>query len=586
MIYVSLYGIQDAEEITKAIYAAMHPILGGKIGELGKVVFKGLLKSTLKIDLHHLENGKADLSAVLGIPDNTGNKDRIFRNRILVFDDVERAKMPVSDILALVQPLVESHEDRVILVANEKDIAADDEKEKDFYKRIKEKTVYLTLYVNPHIKNAWENALEHKTQNTFKRFLCDQEHEFVRFIEKTNTENLRIRDFFMIFGEEIFLYITKKYNAQDKNRNIMNILYTVYGVLIEKNIYKRNYTEVYELLDFQFKSQLVTTNRNTESYTKNKTAFPIISQKPYFKVFKKYKNIIQTIYTMIETGHLNEEYKKEILESVREANIPSWKKILLFPYEKTTNEHYDKIIKSFEEDFANKKPHDDNELLHICDVYLMLNKLGVRNFTRDDPIKILKAYIEEYYKTCTFVENNELDKDERDIQEMELYYYGSMYNNFNDDFLEIINYFNKIRTNYMNENILHYFIKQDKVIELIRLFSSGSEKYIHKNPILHLSNPADFLKSLDQRKGTIQQKILLCLSLRLQKVKQPSSTLAPEKTWFEELTTCLKKETSNSTNHPLRKEMFHLHIKILEEPGFLLSGKKANFPLEGWENDD
>lgn len=138
----------------------------------------------------------------------------------------------------------------------------------------------------------------------------------------------------MIFGEEIFLYITKKYNAQDKNRNIMNILYTVYGVLIEKNIYKRNYTEVYELLDFQFKSQLVTTNRNTESYTKNKTAFPIISQKPYFKVFKKYKNIIQTIYTMIETGHLNEEYKKEILESVREVNIPSWKKILLFPYEK------------------------------------------------------------------------------------------------------------------------------------------------------------------------------------------------------------------------------------------------------------
>ncbi|MCX5620004.1 P-loop NTPase fold protein [Bombella pollinis] len=540
MIYVSLYGMQNAEEITQAIYVAMHPILGGKIGELGKTVFKGLLKSTLKIDLYHLDDNKTDLSVILGMSGETKNKDKIFKKRILVLDDVERAKMPVSDILALVQPLVESHENRVILVANEKEIAIDDNEERKRYERTKEKTVYLTLQVQPDIESTWKDVIESEDKDDFKKFLLKNKETFIKKIKNQYTDNLRILNFFITFGDELFQSITEKYKCEEYNESILSIL---------SILYFRITCHIHRSSNHQ--------DTNIEKENQESTGHYV----------NPYQPLYNSIDDLIKTGFFNKTNINEyICTFFNEKETPSWKKILFYLHKKTTSEYYEDIVNSFEQDFKNKTPSNDGEVLHVCDIYIMLNRIGVSGFTQKNYIDLLKEYVNKYFKSRTFNENN-LAFLEKDYNSPSLNNALAFSERETPSFKEIFAFFQKVGTESMMESInlkIKEAEKLDKITDLIETILSKNKNNIFDTLILLTIKPNVFLRNLTSFSGEKQIDFLRTLADHSALMAEnPSNLLASKNGWFNEVIKCLKQEIEDESTHPLRKELLCLQIKLL-----------------------
>lgn len=555
MIYVSLYGIQDAEEITKAIYTAMHPVLGGKVGELGKVIFKGLLKSTLKIDLHHLENEKADLSAVLGIPDNIGNKDRIFRNRILVFDDVERAKMPVSDILALVQPLVESHEDRIILIANEKEIAADNAVERDRYERIREKTVYLSLHITPDIEKTFTKFITENKNSILVSFIMKNEEYINNFINESSCNNLRIVDFFMTFGEYILEYTSKEIKNKIYNKNILNILLILYGVIVESSINKNTYDDLHHIMMFDFNEKLARKILSDEYYNKIKEKHSQIKLKPYFSIMKNQQNTVCIMYHFIKNGMLSSDeltYLSNIISN--EIYTPAYMKIN--SYHQYDKNEYKKLLEEFLEEFREGNIQDDYELIKMCDVYLMLARLGVPPFN-EDTINILEKHIKKYFRKRLFNHKKDIE-DHADKIFLNEHSHSLMYiEKSSEPFKKVLLLFSKEKNKFIKmnvENYVKYKIENGNILEIIDRIRYNNYNFLTENPFLDKTNPSSFLECLNNIVGYNRDMAFSTLNHRFKQSQNTSNPLHPEKQWFEQLHQELTELINDKDTHPLHRE--------------------------------
>jgi hypothetical protein len=156
-VVVSLYGLNDTKEISKAIYfetrakiacAKNEKVQAGKI--FGKTIIKGAL-SVAGIDLSLNED---DLEKLYSSIDLT--------NQLIILEDLERSGISIKQVLGFVNNLVEQDGAKVLLVANEKEIkdfkqiTTKDNKgeektkwvyteETEEYLKIKEKTVSDTI---------------------------------------------------------------------------------------------------------------------------------------------------------------------------------------------------------------------------------------------------------------------------------------------------------------------------------------------------------------------------------------------------------------------------------------------------------
>lgn len=171
-VVVSLYGLNDIKEISKAIYFELRV---KKIGsknekfEAGKIVAKTLLKnglSTVGIDLSVREEDLEKLYTSIDLSD-----------KLIILEDLERSGISIKQVLGYVNNLVEQDGAKVLLVANENEVKDFEEKitkdkegkdttkwvytaETEEYLKIKEKTVSDTIHYLCDFDAAIENILK------------------------------------------------------------------------------------------------------------------------------------------------------------------------------------------------------------------------------------------------------------------------------------------------------------------------------------------------------------------------------------------------------------------------------------------
>lgn len=158
-IYVSLYGVRSTADIEDRVFAAAHPalsswpvaLMSSAAARTGNALSRGKLFSG--------EDGPRLKRALLQLNDAA-----------LVFDDLERAGMPINDVLGFINGFVEHRKVKCVLLASEDDIPSADD-----YRRRKEKLVGTTLRIsstpegvlrsfaaalnNPEARHAVENTL-------------------------------------------------------------------------------------------------------------------------------------------------------------------------------------------------------------------------------------------------------------------------------------------------------------------------------------------------------------------------------------------------------------------------------------------
>lgn len=221
-VYISLFGVESVSEIDKKIAlevcdylkfadtstAKVIKGLGGELiaaldpsGILGKI-FEGM--DEIKIHYKKLAN---------------------LKNKVICFDDLERAKIDIEEILGYINQLVEHENIKTIIIANEAEIESLSKKNielkvacaihsnpeermavDNIYKRaneifdrgtrynlIKEKVVGRTLFFEPKLEETCKNIIEESFEGTLKEFFLNNIAFICRVLAKTkNQNNLRV----------------------------------------------------------------------------------------------------------------------------------------------------------------------------------------------------------------------------------------------------------------------------------------------------------------------------------------------------------------------------------------------------------
>lgn len=193
-IIVSLYGLSDLKDISKAIYLEEKAKkLRAKINEskvlgkaetqasanlVGKTIVKGVT-SFFNIDL---SSNEEDLQRLYESIDLCG--------KLVILEDLERTNIPIKDVLGYVNNLVEQDGVKVLLVANEGEILKSEEyevtnakgeiekkwrwtSETEEYLKIKEKTVSDTIIYVCNFGETIDNILKQFADETIEGLLRD-----------------------------------------------------------------------------------------------------------------------------------------------------------------------------------------------------------------------------------------------------------------------------------------------------------------------------------------------------------------------------------------------------------------------------
>lgn len=170
-IYMSLYGINSLEEISKKIFIEANPTINKTLKKISDTREGNVIPEYVKTGI--------DMACFFG--NSNFNTDRIdysksfsVDDKILCFDDLERANVDVIDILGYINNFVEHDGIKTILICNEKELAL-----KFKNKNIELKTMIATYILdkknlliddrNSNLNIPLSNVIEKQISDIFKK---------------------------------------------------------------------------------------------------------------------------------------------------------------------------------------------------------------------------------------------------------------------------------------------------------------------------------------------------------------------------------------------------------------------------------
>ncbi len=194
-IYVTLNGINDIAEIKNKIFIELgsdnvlkkaSPIVN--LAALGSEI---IIKGTGKV----IKNGYAELL----------NKMVEIKNIVIFFDDLERCKIEITEILGFINDLVENYDAKVIIIADE------DKINKNFaFKNIEQKYLVALKLLESKSK---ENMDYKEQMKLTKEEIFDDDEKYKSIKEKTIFKTLRVKN-------DIKSIITDFSNKMIENRDL------------------------------------------------------------------------------------------------------------------------------------------------------------------------------------------------------------------------------------------------------------------------------------------------------------------------------------------------------------------------------
>ena len=355
-IYVSSYGVKSTNELDSKIYE--------------KIILE-FLPEKFKSKYQDIERGLGSLYEIIkefkklpNIPKNSIRnlieilQKRNSKNYILIFDDIERCEMPITELLGYINEFVEHKSMKTIIIANEKEIlkkkmysnnelkylvaenkmldipieknriddifyknnklGKDEDKkinieeldkmvEKIFgedllYSQIKEKLIGITIFYVPDLKSVLETIIDEEISNQkVKECIKTYDNKLINIMQNKNHINIRTLKIALKIIEKIFNVMFEMDLSMYEERIVNNcrtdiLTYTMFECIEYKegNSKESNKTEIFTISE-------------ENNYMDVKNGFSFIDdiiKKSYINC-KKVKEVI-TLYMKTKTEDVND----------------------------------------------------------------------------------------------------------------------------------------------------------------------------------------------------------------------------------------------------------------------------------------
>ncbi len=191
---VSLYGVSSTNDIETKFFQQLCPRLSSKKMVFAGQVAKGFLKGALKIDLDG--DGTSDGTVRSNLPDI--DLQKYFtetKNCILVFDDLERCVIDLSEVLGYINYFVEKDGYKVLLLADEDKLIGTSNSQsstsQDSYQFIKEKLIGKTVEVKADVSRVYQNLIQSIVPDFIKGLFEAHKLDVIKVFEQSGYQNLR-----------------------------------------------------------------------------------------------------------------------------------------------------------------------------------------------------------------------------------------------------------------------------------------------------------------------------------------------------------------------------------------------------------
>jgi len=390
-IYISLYGVTSYDEIETNFLKAIHPRLyNDKTIFAGKIV-KGLLKGTLKLDLD--DDGKADGSASVQIPNFKPEDLLNTKDRILIFDDLERCSINIVDLLGYINYFVEHQSHKVILIANEEELEKTEK-----YKEIKEKLIGKTFEFKTDVNQAYNSFVnELEDEEILKKY----KYKITEVFEQSQCNNLRLLRQGLFDFKRIYELSLKEY--ENKKEFIKDFIIFYFIFIFE--IRSGTSISIKSLIENSEKywNKITSTQVNKLLGVDKEENEEVIID----KVYEKYQvNIndgivfdLLTWQELIEDSYINiEQLKDKILKSKYfiNENTESWKR--LYHYITLTDLSFDEVFNDVLTNLIEFKYQDLLQVMLISSTILDIKRQNLTKKSLDELYDILKKQIDYIFE--------------------------------------------------------------------------------------------------------------------------------------------------------------------------------------------
>ena len=423
-IYMSLYGISNLEEISKKIFIETTQLMD-------KNLKKFMDASGVKNIPEYAKTG-LDMANFFGV---TQNGDRIdygqffsTDDKVLCFDDLERANVDVIDILGYINNFVEHDHIKTIIICNEKELSTklknsnlemktfiatyllDKENKLNIktdkpmverirdtieyvfdkandYERIKEKLIGETFEYVPEFNYIINGILmRYENYPDLIRFLRENTNLIISTFNKSGTRNLRILKHSLTNFKKIFDMVNKSY-PNTNHRVLQTILIFTIAISFEikaGKITKDKFVNINN--NEEYKAILVSSRvfmDNRQFYIKefdNNYYYNFKAEYRFFKFIELY------VRTRIFDMKVFKQDMENIINTVDTDKLPGYKRLLTEEYWKISDDQFSGVVSEVLEDVKNGRI----ELINVVKLFAYFAHF-VRKGLIDYDMKTIKS---------------------------------------------------------------------------------------------------------------------------------------------------------------------------------------------------
>ena len=386
-IYMSLYGISNLEDISKKIFIETTQLMDKNL--------RRYMDTNEQTTIPEYAKTGIDMANFFGVT-QSGNKvdyAEFFStdDKVLCFDDLERANVDVIDILGYINNFVEHDHIKTIIICNEKELSTklkssnlemktfiatylldkQDElnntdkpivekiqqkienvfdKAND-YERIKEKLIGETFEYAPKFDYIINGILMRYENNAdLIRFLRENTRLIISTFERSGTRNLRILKHALNDFKKVYEMVNKSY-PNTSHRVMQTMLIFTIAISFEIKAGKVTKDKFMNIKDNEeYKSILVSSRilmDNRQFYIKE-------FDSNYYYNFKSEYRFFKFIEYYVRTRIFDMKIFKENMETIRNTidteNLPAYKRLLTEEYWKISDDEFGKVISDIVED--------------------------------------------------------------------------------------------------------------------------------------------------------------------------------------------------------------------------------------------
>ena len=497
-IYMSLYGISNLEEISKKIFIETTQLMDKNL--------RRFMNSKGQETIPEYAKTGIDMANFFGVTQNGNKLDyaEFFAtdDKVLCFDDLERANVDVIDILGYINNFVEHDHIKTIIICNEKELATklkssnlemktfiatylldkqnelnksdkpmvekiQDKIEHVFdkandYERIKEKLIGETFEYAPKFDYIINGILMRYENNPdLIRFLRENTGIIISTFNRSGTRNLRILKHALNDFKKIYEMVNKSY-SNTSNRVMQTMLIFTIAVSFEIKAGKITKEKFINIKDNEeYKSILVSSRilmDNRQFYIKE-------FDQNYYYNFKSEYRFFKFIEYYVRTRIFDMKLFKENMDTIRNTvdteNLPSYKRLLTEEYWKISDNEFEAVIEDIIEDVKEGKI----KLIDMVKIFAYFSYFSRKGLIKYD-LKTLKSMFFNGMNisslTSEYCSNIEEELGKIAIEEVE------------EDMEEILKHFHKL-----NDQLLDKMYRE-KAEEIMKCIPMKMEQFYEK----------------------------------------------------------------------------------------------------------